>query len=91
MVSPWMENGNVLSYTRKNPEVNRLQLVNLIERRTNVGFDYRFLPANQCSKWCEVPSPDESSTREHSRSMSRLSWVPDVGAFLNIFIVKHPD
>ena len=31
MVSPWMENGNVLSYTRKNPEANRLGLVSLIE------------------------------------------------------------
>ncbi|KAF9781132.1 kinase-like domain-containing protein [Thelephora terrestris] len=27
MVSPWMENGNVLSYTRRNPEANRLRLL----------------------------------------------------------------
>ena len=32
LVSPWMENGNVLSYTRKHPEVNRLQLVSTDER-----------------------------------------------------------
>jgi len=27
MVSPWMENGNVLSYTRKNPEADRVRVV----------------------------------------------------------------
>jgi serine/threonine protein kinase len=27
MVSPWMENGNVINYTRMNPEANRLRLV----------------------------------------------------------------
>lgn len=27
MVSPWMENGNILNYTRKAPEANRLRLV----------------------------------------------------------------
>ena len=31
MVSPWMENGNVLSYTGENPEANRLRLVSFIE------------------------------------------------------------
>ena len=27
MVSPWMENGNIVQFTGKNPEVNRLRLV----------------------------------------------------------------
>ena len=27
MVSPWLENGNIVQFTRKNPEVNRLRLV----------------------------------------------------------------
>ena len=27
MVSPWLENGNIVGFTRRNPEVNRLQLV----------------------------------------------------------------
>ena len=39
MVSPWMENGNVLSYTRKNPEANRLRLVSLTEPQPNVESD----------------------------------------------------
>lgn len=29
VVSPWMENGNILDYTRKYPEVNRMSLVSL--------------------------------------------------------------
>ena len=33
MVHPWMENGNVLSYTRKNPEANRLRLVSVCKIR----------------------------------------------------------
>ena len=32
LVSPRMENGNVLSYTRKHPEANRLHLVSFDER-----------------------------------------------------------
>ena len=43
MVSPWVENGNVLSYTRKNPEANRLELVSLIDQWINVEFDDRSL------------------------------------------------
>ena len=27
MVSPWSKEGNIVSFTRKNPEVNRLRLV----------------------------------------------------------------
>ena len=27
MVSPWLNNGNIVAFTRKNPEVNRLRLV----------------------------------------------------------------
>lgn len=27
MVSPWMENGNIVRFTRKNPDFNRLRLV----------------------------------------------------------------
>ena len=30
IVSEWMRNGNVMEYTRSNPEVNRLQLVSLL-------------------------------------------------------------
>ena len=29
MIHPWMENGNILSYTRKNPEANRLRLASV--------------------------------------------------------------
>jgi len=32
MVSPWMENGNILNYTRKYPEINRLRLVSTDEK-----------------------------------------------------------
>ena len=41
MVSPWMENGNILSYTRKTPEANRVRLVSLINEQTNVDSDER--------------------------------------------------
>ena len=30
MVTPWLENGNIIGFTRKNPEVNRLSLVRRI-------------------------------------------------------------
>ena len=32
LVSPWMEHGNILSYTRKHPEANKLQLVSINEQ-----------------------------------------------------------
>ena len=30
MVSPWMDSGNIIGYSRKNPEANRLRLVSLV-------------------------------------------------------------
>lgn len=39
MVSPWMENGNVLSYTRKNPDANRLRL--LVDVASGLKFLHR--------------------------------------------------
>ncbi|KAF9781243.1 kinase-like domain-containing protein [Thelephora terrestris] len=39
MVFPWMENGNVLSYTRKNPEANRLQF--LVDVANGLKFLHR--------------------------------------------------
>ena len=69
MVSPWMENGNVLSYTRKNPDANRLELVSPTDRWTNVEFNNRCLIVDRCGKWPEVPSPHEFSPWEHSGGM----------------------
>ena len=66
MVFPWMENGNVLSYTRKNPRANRLRLVSLIDQWTNVESDHRCLAVDRCGQWSGVSSPDESSAWEHS-------------------------
>lgn len=34
MVSPWLENGNIISFTRKNPEVHRLWLVRRDQQST---------------------------------------------------------
>ena len=72
MVSPWMENGNVLSYTRKSPEANRLRLVRLTEQRSRVKSNSRCIAVDRCGKWFEVPSPDEFSARGYSRGMSRF-------------------
>ena len=70
MVSPWMENGNVLNYTRKNPEANRLRLVGGNKQWTDGGSDNHRLAVDRRSEWSQVPSPDEFSAREHSRGMS---------------------
>ena len=69
MVYPWMESGNVLSYTRKNPEANRLRLVSLDKQWTSGRSNNRCLAVDRRSKWSKVPSPDEFSAREHSRGM----------------------
>ena len=78
MVYPWMENGNILNYTRKNPEANRLRLVSGDEQWSDGESDSYWLAADRCSEWSQVPSPDEFGTREHSRGMSCyhdcLSW-----------------
>lgn len=34
MVSPWLENGNIVHFTRKNPEANRLYLVRYGQKST---------------------------------------------------------
>ena len=70
MVSPWMENGNVLNFTRKNPEANRLQLVSLAERWTNVISDGCCLVVDRRGEWSKVSSPGNTSAREHSRGAS---------------------
>jgi len=75
MVSPWMANGNVLSYTRKNPEANRLRLVSLTEQLASVNSDTRCLAVDRRSKWFKVPSSDEFGAREHSRGVSSVSWL----------------
>jgi len=67
MVSPWMENGNVLSYTRKNPEANRLRLVSLTKWWASMESDSRCFIVDRRGKRFEVPSPDEFGAREHSR------------------------
>lgn len=36
VVSPWMENGNILEYTRKHPEVNRMSLVSPVPPRPKI-------------------------------------------------------
>ena len=46
MVSPWMENGNILNYTRKYPEVNRLRLVSSDERWSDGVSDSHWLVAD---------------------------------------------
>ena len=70
MVSPWMENGNVLSYTRKNLEANRLELVSLINQWITVESDDRCRVVDRCGKWSEVPSPHEFSPWENSGGTS---------------------
>ena len=69
MVSPWMENGNVISYTRRNPEANRLRLVSVGERWTDGESDNHCLVADRCNKWSQVPPPDQFRTWEHSRGV----------------------
>lgn len=36
LVSPWMINGDVLSYTKKYPTVNRINIVNTLNFRKNL-------------------------------------------------------
>ena len=38
MVTPWSENGNIVGFTRKHPEVNRLRLVRCGQRSPSSGF-----------------------------------------------------
>ena len=70
MVSPWIEGGNILSYTRKNPEANRLRLVILIGQWTNVGSNNSYIAVDRCSKRSEVSSLGEPGARQHSGGMS---------------------
>jgi len=70
IVSLWMENGDVVSYTRKNPEANRLQLVSTNGRLTGKESDSRCLVADRCHEWSQVPSSDGLCAREHSRGVS---------------------
>ena len=88
MVSPWMENGNVLGYTRKNPEVNRLRLASLIDQWINVEFDHRCLVADRCGKRPEVPSPGGFSAWEHSGGMS-CRYDSHGDTLLKTLQVKH--
>src|SRR3954465_11197331 len=43
LVSPWMENGNMLAYMKKHPGINRLSLVNAISALLKVMTEYHFL------------------------------------------------
>ena len=43
MVSPWLENGNIVRFTGRNPEVNRLQLVRCGLATYSVGYLRDFL------------------------------------------------
>jgi len=70
IVSPWMENGNVVSYTRNNPKANRLLLVSTDRRLTGKKSDSRCLAVDRRRERSQVPSPDERSAWEHSRGMS---------------------
>jgi len=89
MVSPWMENGNIISYTRKYPEANRLRLVShqVICQRE---FNSHRLAVDRRSKWFEVPSPYEFGARGHSGGMSLLSQLLIV-TLLKTSIVKYPN
>lgn len=69
MVSPWMDNGNVLDYTKKNPEANRLKLVSGDEQWADGESESHWLTADRRSEWSQAPSPGEVSAREHSRGM----------------------
>lgn len=42
MVSPWSKKGNIVSFTGKNPEVNRLHLV-CCGHRGNLGYSRVFI------------------------------------------------
>jgi len=70
IVSPWMDNGNVVSYTRNNPEANRLRLVSTDGRLTGKESDSRCLAADRCHEWSQVPSSDGLGTWGRSRGMS---------------------
>lgn len=89
VVSPWVENGDVLSYTRKNPETNRLRLVSLIEQQTTVELNNGYLAADRCNQWPCVPSQNEFSTRGHSRGM-RCCHGCISSPLLKAYKVKYP-
>ena len=69
LVCPWMESGNVLSYTRKNPKANRLRLVSTDEAQDIGMSDGNRLTVDRRGKWSQVPPQDEPSTRKHQRGM----------------------
>ena len=69
MVCPWMENGNVLSYTRKNPEANRLRLVSIGETQSVAKSNSNCIIADRRGEWSQVPPQDEFSARKHQRGM----------------------
>ena len=67
MVCSWMENGNILSYTKENPEANRLRLVGIDYQWTSEEANSRCLVVDRCGKRAQVPSSDGLSAREYSR------------------------
>ena len=85
-----MENGNVLSYTIKNPEANRLRLVSLVDRWINVEFDDR------CPQLIDVASGLKflhrmSLVHGNIRGVSLTAMVVNGGPFLKAPPVKHPN
>lgn len=72
LVSSWMKNGNILEYTKRNPEVNRLQLVILPRwcaiRKTDGGSP----EVGGRGRWPRVSTPSENNAREHSGGMSSM-------------------
>jgi len=69
IASPWMENGNVLSYTRKNHEANRLRFVSTSGRWSDKESDSHCVIAGRCHERSHVPSSDGLGAREHSGGM----------------------
>ena len=63
MVSPWMENGNILNYTMKYPEANRLRLVSSDKELSDRVSDGHWFAADRRGEWSQVPSPDEFGAR----------------------------
>ena len=88
MVSPWMENGNILEYTSRNPGVNRLHLVIHPRWCPSQETEDGHPAVGRRSRWTRVSAPWESGAREYSRGTSPEIYhigVLDAAFFSQIF------
>ena len=55
IMSPWMPDGNIIQYTQRNPDANRLALVHTPQ--LEIDYDLLIIPSIACTS---VPRPDAS-------------------------------